>query len=406
MEKDRIRIFVVNYRGKRFLKNLVEKLKEDGFEVIIFNNDTPEDVSEVKDICEIIQNRKNYSFSQSVNMIFDIANKRNYRYIGIFNNDTLPLTSMHDRILGELKKGYRAVSPIIVWYNMPDIVQSMGVIITTDGRIEDRFNGQLLQYVVEKQSPFIWYDIYILSFSSLFIDMKKVGKHRMDEDFVSYFEDVDFFLNMDSPGLKVCKECVLSHYGSYSYANSRRKIYLTTINRLRIFLKHFHFSVFLEYHKWVKRVVVKKYIIKKYPLMFVKLILHSYAIYFKYLFLRLIGRIKPSLPPVESVPPLKIMHYYNVKDPLYNKTFSSNMPVLALPEGVIFYKNRLKIVRNGQFFMNCNKIQLNLYGNGVIEVNGKEIFVFQSKKVIVKDNKISYKPIEGEVYIKSAVCLQ
>ncbi len=405
MEKDRIVVFIINYRGKRFLKDLVEKLKNDRFDVVVFNNDSYDDVADIKDMCEIIQNRRNYSFSQSVNKIFDIANERNYRYIGIFNNDTLPITSMYNRILSELKKGYWAVSPIIVWYNMPDIVQSIGTSITVDGRIEDRYCGYLLDDIY-KLPGWKFEDIYALSFAGVFFDMEKIRNYNMDESFVSYFEDVDFFLNMNLPKLKVCKECVLSHYGSYSFANSRRKIYFTTINRLRVFLKHFHFSIFFEYHKWIKKVVLKKYLIKKYPLMFIKLILHSYLIYFKYLFLRLIGRIKPSLPPVESLPPIKITHYYNVKDPFYNKIFSSNMPVLALPEGIIFYKNRLKIIKNGQFFMNCNKIQLNLYGNGVLEINGKEIFVFQDKKVVIESNKISYKPIEGEVYIKDALCLQ
>ncbi len=403
--KDKIAHFIINYRGKRLLPELLEGIKNEEGDIYIVNNDKPEDLENI-DIgrAQIIQNKKNLSFSQTVNNILSFAIENGYKYISILNNDIYFITPFTDKMISFMEEKDIAIAgPVIVYGDMPEIVQSCGVIATVDGRVEDKYNGLFIKYLQNKdiKSPFA------VSFAAVFLNMEKIGNMKMDESFKSYFEDVDFCLKIKAKGgkIEINKNVMVAHYGSSSFSLfSKKKIYFTTINRLRLFLKHQPMEIFLRYWQIEKMILLKKYLIKKYPFMFIQLLIHSSFIYLKYLCLRLFGKIDGFVFPIISLPPSKIMKYYNIQDAFYIKSFSKNMPVLVLPEGVIVYNEKMKIIGNGKFEIVCsNKIELKLYGNGIIKINGKKEFIME-ESIFEIDNIVNFELLEGDVYIDYAVC--
>ena len=229
-----IGVVTVNYRSLDYTLQFVQSVGKtlDNYLLVIVNN-SPEDADKLKKLKNknvvIINSKGNIGYSGGLNsgMKYIIENTK-IDWLLIGNNDVI-ITSEFVEKLPKLSDQNTIYSPVIMNVE-DDIVQNTGgnVGIIYGGTININ-KGKLISEIKKVQPDFL--SGCFLYFHKSILD--KVG--YFDEEYESYFEDVDFSMRARKKGVKleIVWDWLLRHYHSMSTKhNSGEKDYLIARNAI------------------------------------------------------------------------------------------------------------------------------------------------------------------------------
>lgn len=229
-----IGVVTVNYRSLKYTFEFAEAIGKtlDNYLLVIVNN-SPEDADKLKKLesknIVIINSQRNVGYSGGLNIGMEyIIQKTQIDWLLIGNNDVI-ITDEFIKKLSELTDENTIYSPVIMNVK-DDIVQNTGgnVGILYGGTINVN-KGKNLSEIKKVQPDFL---------SGCFLFFHKVVIQKVglfDEEYESYFEDVDFSMRAMRKGvrLEIVWDWTLRHYHSMSTKhNSGEKDYLIARNAI------------------------------------------------------------------------------------------------------------------------------------------------------------------------------
>lgn len=229
-----IGVVTVNYRSLKYTFEFAEAIGKtlDNYLLVIVNN-SPEDADKLKKLESkhiiIINSERNVGYSGGLNLGMEyIIQKTQIEWLLIGNNDVI-ITDEFIKKLSGLTDENTIYSPVIMNVN-DDIVQNTGgnVGILYGGTINVN-KGKNFSEIKKVQPDFL--SGCFLFFHKAVIE--KVG--LFDEEYESYFEDVDFSMRARRKGvrLEIVWDWILRHYHSMSTKhNSGEKDYLIARNAI------------------------------------------------------------------------------------------------------------------------------------------------------------------------------
>lgn len=241
MKKPKIKILILNYNGKAFLKECLDSvmaINYSNYSVILIDNGSTDDsvkyVDSLYDNVEIIQTGENRLYAGGYNYFFNIDSEESFYMI--LNNDTIVdrniLTNM---IQGVERYGKNNIyGPRImlakdknkIWYAGGKVDLYKGIIKHTDIGKDFRtldLSDSLTDYVT---------GCCIFAHSSLISKL-----NGFDESFKMYMEDVDLCLRANSLGIKsyFLNTPFLYHHVSQTVTN---KIFRIIHSYIKLSIKH------------------------------------------------------------------------------------------------------------------------------------------------------------------------
>lgn len=193
---------------------------------------------------EIIKLNSNSGFTKSMNIgiIYSIK-KYSPKYISLLNNDTRVDKDWLKYLVNAIKRDDKiaAVASNMLFYENPEIINSQGAIGNFIGIYHDiniyKRNKEIKENKIEIIAP--CFGATIISVDLL----KKIG--LPDEDYFSYYEDVDWGLRANIFGFRIIfeKNAIVYHKGSATWKKFNfRKIYLCRRNSLLTIIKNYEFK--------------------------------------------------------------------------------------------------------------------------------------------------------------------
>lgn len=162
-------------------------------------------------------------------------------YILLLNNDTwtdpLALEALVDAMAAHPEVG--ALAPRMLLFDQPDLINSVGLILSEVGAAWDRGIGRFDSPQWHEPVPVIG-----ACGGALFLRASTLEKAGLlPEDFEIYFDDLDLCLRIQAAGYQIqtCPTAVVHHKFSATMGTgrrARRKYYLNTRNRFRVLLRH------------------------------------------------------------------------------------------------------------------------------------------------------------------------
>lgn len=229
-----IGVVTVNYRSLKYTLQFAKAIEKslDNFFLVIVNN-SPEDKDKLKRLesrnVRVIDSKGNIGYSGGLNLgMKHILGETKIEWLLIGNNDVIIDDTFVEK-LAELTDQNVIYSPVIMNVN-DDIVQNTGgnIGIIYGGTINVN-RGKHISEIKRIQPDFL--SGCFLYFHKTVIE--KVG--FFDEEYESYFEDVDFSMRARKKGveLKVVWDWILRHFHSMSTKhNSGEKDYLIARNAI------------------------------------------------------------------------------------------------------------------------------------------------------------------------------
>lgn len=271
MKNPLVSVIIVNWNGKRFLKDCLNSLLKTTYKnieiVLVDNASTDSSVEYIKrsfPLVKIIKNRTNLGVSAGHDIGF--KNTRGEAIL-LLNSDTI----IEDNVVGKLvkslyaDKNIGAVQPKLVIYPGEHLIDSVGCFFLA--------NGDLYHYGREKDPNDPKYNKTMEIFSTkgacMLIRREVLERTGLfDRDFYAYFEDTDLCIRIWLSGYKIIyiPSATVYHKGGGGAKQMMHSyiLYHSYKNRIYTYLKNFSF----------------KYIIKTIPLTF---LLYQVA-FFGYLF--------------------------------------------------------------------------------------------------------------------------
>jgi len=198
LKKELISIIIVNWNGKRFLKDCFNSLLRQNyknFEIIFVDNASSDDSVDYitkqftkKLSIKIIENKQNYGFAKGNNVALPFCSGK---YILLLNNDTICDTGTVRSLISPFKKNAQlaAVQPKLVQMDNQEKLDACGSFWSN--------TGFLYHYGIGKNSNLSQYNKTMQVFSNkgacMMIKKKVIDKIGLfDNDYGSYYEESDF----------------------------------------------------------------------------------------------------------------------------------------------------------------------------------------------------------------------
>ena len=245
----KVSIVIVNWNGKKFLKNCLDSLRKITYNpveiIVVDNNSTDESGTFVKKYypkVKLIENKKNYGFAGGANIGFKHVSGS---YVLFLNNDTVVTADFLEPLLADFLK-----DPTIGCLQSQMRVLKDKSILDVAGDFMS-FTGFLYHYGYRKKANLEKYGRQKMIFSAKGACMifprsllQKIG--LFDEDFFIFFEETDLCFRVWLAGYKVLYEpkSVIYHVdggdtSSSDKYNYERRIYLIFRNMNCSYLKNF-----------------------------------------------------------------------------------------------------------------------------------------------------------------------
>jgi GT2 family glycosyltransferase len=243
-----VSVLVLNYCGKGYLRECLESLKNQTFSeytvYVVDNGSTDNSVEYVHKYfpwVRIIAFRENLGFTKAYNEAIKMVDTN---FVALLNNDT----RVDRRWLQELMNAILEDELIavtgskILLYDNPDLVNHAGAKITPMGGGFDIgfFAKDGKQYNVKKY-------VGVVCGAAMLVRKQiwvKIG--GFDDDYFSYFEDVDLCWRLWLNGYKVLyvPASIVYHKfgGSWGRISSPKRLYLGHLNKLRNMFKNLELS--------------------------------------------------------------------------------------------------------------------------------------------------------------------
>lgn len=245
----KVSIVVVNWNGKKFLKNCLDSLQKITYNateiIVVDNNSTDGSGAFVKKYypkVKIIENKKNYGYAGGANIGYKHASGSHVLFL---NNDTVVTPGFIESLLADFRKDptIGCVQSQMRLLNDKSILEVVGDFIS--------FTGFLYHYGYRKKANLEKYNRQKIIFSPKGASMifprsllQKIG--LFDEDFFIFFEETDLCFRVWLAGYKVLYEprSVIYHVSggdtilSNKY-NYEKRIYLIFKNMNCSYIKNF-----------------------------------------------------------------------------------------------------------------------------------------------------------------------
>lgn len=245
----KVSIVVLNWNGKKFLKNCLDSLGEliyPAVEIIVVDNNSTDGSQEFIKInykkVVLIENKENYGFAKGNNIGFKASTGD---YILILNNDTVVTPNFLSPLIKDFKNDSRiaCLQPQIRLSKNKQLLDGVGAFIT--------FTGFLYHFGYLKDRMQAKYNKKMNVFSAkgacIFLKRKAIEEVGLfDEDFFIFFEETDLCFRLWLAGYSVVyePESVIYHLGggdttlSNSYQHEKRT-YLSFRNMMCCYIKNF-----------------------------------------------------------------------------------------------------------------------------------------------------------------------
>lgn len=245
-----VSVLVLNYNGKKFLKDCFDSLKSakyDPVEILLIDNKSTDDsIAYTKqnypDV-QIVQTHANQGYSRAYNIAFKYARGK---YVVLLNNDV----KVHPDWLGpmvaaaEREPDIAALQPKILSMPEPGSFEYAGA----SGGYIDRFGYPFLRgrmfFTIEKDEGQYQdeQEVFWTSGAAMFLRREAIEKSlNLDEDFVHHMEEIDLCWRLHLTGfrLKVIPESVIWHYaGATIKSDSYKKLYWNHRNNIFMMIKN------------------------------------------------------------------------------------------------------------------------------------------------------------------------
>lgn len=222
---EKVSIILLNYKGTKDTLECVEsleKIKYDNFDIIIVDNDSPDDSYEVlKEKLDskhiLIKSEDNGGFAKGNNIGIEYAMKNNSDFVLLLNNDTLVEEDFLNEML-ECYKRHKDAGIIgckilyeskrdLIWYGGGEInlKRFYGLHYGEREKDSEEFN-------VEKEVTFSTGCVMLIPAEVI----RKAG--YLPKEYFLYYEDVDYCMKVQEAGYKIyyCPKSVVYHKVSAS----------------------------------------------------------------------------------------------------------------------------------------------------------------------------------------------
>jgi len=245
----KVSIIVLNWNGKKFLKNCLGSLAQLTYpqvEIIVVDNNSEDGSQEfVKANYQkviLIENKKNYGFAKGNNIGFEVSKGD---YILILNNDTIVTPNFLNSLMKDFENNptIACLQPQIRLFENKQLLDGVGAFLT--------FTGFLYHfgYLKDKMQPKYNKKMKIFSAKGACMLLRRKAIEKVglfDEDFFIFFEETDLCFRLWLAGYSVMYEpkSIIYHVGggdttaSDSYQQERR-MYLSFRNMFCCYLKNF-----------------------------------------------------------------------------------------------------------------------------------------------------------------------
>ncbi len=240
-------IVIPYYNNVDFLREVLDALKKQTVPIkaiIVDNSGNGEMISKLYNFTIYHKMPFNSGFALAVNKGIHIAYNLNMEYIGLLNDDAVPLDDWFEKGVNVLAKDKDiwVVTGKIILYNKRNKLNSTGVIMNKDAYAFDRDFGKNIAEVFP--------DEFVLAPSGAAMIMKKDVINRIgtfDNSLFAYFEDTDIGMRIWNANGKVkyVNNMIAYHRFSAS-ASSNWKDMMMSVNRLYIIAKHFSFFRYIK----------------------------------------------------------------------------------------------------------------------------------------------------------------
>jgi GT2 family glycosyltransferase len=245
-----VSVLVLNYNGKKFLKDCFDSLKSANYspiEILLIDNKSTDDsilfTKENYPDVQIVQTHANQGYSRAYNIAFKYARGK---YAVLLNNDV----KVHPDWLGpmvavaEKEPEIAALQPKILSMMEPGYFEYAGA----SGGYIDRFGYPFLRgrmfFTIEKDEGQYEdeQEVFWTSGAAMFLRREAIEKSlNLDEDFVHHMEEIDLCWRLHLTGfrLKVVPQSVIWHYaGATIKSDSYKKLYWNHRNNIFMMVKN------------------------------------------------------------------------------------------------------------------------------------------------------------------------
>ena len=245
----KVSIIVLNWNGKKFLKNCLDSLKKltyPNLEIIIVDNYSTDGsqafVKKKYSEFKLLENKKNYGFAEGNNIGFSASTGK---YILFLNNDTVATPNFLKPLIEDCENDSEigCLQPQIRLLNNKNLLDEAGAFMTFTGFLYHygyRKNHNLEKYNIRKE-------IFSAKGACILLPRKVLDKVGLfDEDFFIFFEETDLCFRLWLSGYKVVfepKSIIYHAVGGDTIASDKykyeRRIYLIFRNTTCSYLKNF-----------------------------------------------------------------------------------------------------------------------------------------------------------------------
>ena len=247
---NKVAIIIVNWNGKRFLKDCLESIFNQSyknFDVYFVDNGSidgsieflQENFSKVK----IIKLDKNTGFAYPNNLgIIEAFNDNEVEYILTINNDTkVDENFLANLVLSmELDSSIASVAPKIRFFYEENLIDSVGIIISRDGSGMNRGFKVLDNGQYDNREEVFGACAGASLYRRKALEDVSYENEYFDNSFFAYYEDLDLAWRLRLKGWKsvTCPEAIVYHiHSATAISHSPFKAYYVNRNRFFLMMK-------------------------------------------------------------------------------------------------------------------------------------------------------------------------
>jgi hypothetical protein len=255
MPEPSLYVLIINWNGLDHLKECFESLLDttysNAFFVLIDNDSSDESVKFVEENygsdsrVTVLKAPENLGWSRGNNFGLEWAQQQDADYVLLLNNDTWTDKDALTELVttAELNPSIGALSPKLLMFDSPDILNSIGIEASIIGASWDLGIGRL--DTEEWNSP---REILGVCGAALFLRASLLDTTGLlPDDYEIYLDDLDLCLRIWNAGFTIqsCPSAVIRHKFSATTGTgewARKKYFLNTRNRIKIINRFFPLS--------------------------------------------------------------------------------------------------------------------------------------------------------------------
>ena len=271
-----ISILIPNFNGLKYLKicvpSILNQTHRDTELIIADNGSTDGSIEYTKTIpkAKLVRNERNLGFAKAVNQASRLATGS---FLFVLNNDTMLEPECIENLLSAFdtwekrKTRLAGISPKILFYDFPTIIDAVGTGINSDGTGYNIGVGQVDLGQFDSPSR-----IFGLCFAAAFLKrdlFEKIG--QLEESYFAYYEDVDWCYRANAQGYEFRSAPDARVYHLHS-ATARKSIqygdkrYLLGRNKLRTIFRNYQARHFPKVIRPIGGHILAIYNVTRHPL--------------------------------------------------------------------------------------------------------------------------------------------